>query len=38
MQSTMMNDPLTITSLMKFADRIHSQSEIISVTDRKSVV
>jgi acyl-CoA synthetase (AMP-forming)/AMP-acid ligase II len=32
MQSTMMNSPLTITSLMKFADRIHSKSEIVSVT------
>ncbi|WP_439133972.1 long-chain fatty acid--CoA ligase [Pseudomaricurvus sp.] len=32
MHSTMMNTPLTITSLMKFADKVHSAAEIVSVT------
>lgn len=32
MLSTMMNTPLTITSLMRFAERVHGASEIVSVT------
>lgn len=32
MLSTMMNTPLTITSLMRFADKVHGASEIVSVT------
>ncbi len=32
MQSTMMDSPLTITSLMQFADKVHGQAEIVSVT------
>lgn len=32
MQSTMMNAPLTITSLMSFAEKVHSAAEIVSVT------
>ncbi len=32
MQGLMMNSPLTITSMMEFADKIHSDTEIVSVT------
>jgi len=31
-QSTMMDTPLTITSLMQFAEKVHGASEIVSVT------
>ena len=32
MQSTMMNLPLTITSIMEFADKVYPNQEIVSVT------
>ncbi len=32
MRGLMMDSPLTITSLMQYADRVHSSSEIVSVT------
>jgi fatty-acyl-CoA synthase len=32
MQSTMMNMPLTITSVMRFADKVYGNSEIVSIT------
>lgn len=32
MRGLMMDAPLTITSLMKFADKVHGKSEIVSVT------
>ena len=32
MQSTMMNLPLTITSIMEFADKVYPHQEIVSVT------
>jgi len=32
MQSTMMNQPLTITSIMEFADKVYPNQEIVSVT------